>query len=828
MTFPPVANLPGADAGGCDTAAQRMIATDSLARRHGAGRALLWPLAASSALVLVVAWVFTFAAAAQNGEEEPDGDDVEEQVTVPVALLDREPFFQLTLDAENGNAVLDVLPFETVPVAPKAGDTVRIRLVSEPDQEYEVAWAHIAKLRTYHQLVFEEAMGLVQQKKYNAAFRHFDYLLQHTTPTPALRAAVLEYLLENAGTLLAEQKVDHALVMLEEIIQRDVDFRAAEVSEKLSQAADALIRQAVERGDFAEARGVMTRLELRYGAGRMTALATWRQQLTERATQLKTQAEQKMAEGAWREAEQLSRRLAAIWPDLPGAQAMRQELARRYPMVIVGVSEAATHHDSISLDNWPARRTGRLTEKTLLEFNGAGPEGGQYLCEFGAFVQSDDRRHLTLELNPGVASETDVYLDGYTVARRLMEMADPASASYLATWAALVERVGVHDVFDVEIDLRRPHVLPEALLQIRLSPPTGQSSGPSIGPSPGDGPFQRVASDDADLHFVANPHQSFASDSHPREIVERYFETSDAALDALRRGEIDAVDFLFPDDAMRLAGDATLRVTPYALPTIHLLLPNHQKLFTANPTFRRALAYGIGRQAILNAEVLGNQQVPGCQLISGPFPIGTRDNDPLAYAYNTRIDPRPYDPRLATVLKTLARRELEEVAKKRGTEVPTETKLVLGFPGNQLARVTCQAVSQYLKVIGVECELRELPAGMSGDATGEMDLVYVQVAMWEPVSDARRLLAPTGVADGGNEYVGMALRRLDAARNWREARSRLHELHRIVAEQVAVIPLWQTVNYFAHRQRLGGVGTHPLTLYQDVEQWYVTSSDAQE
>ena len=66
------------------------------------------------------------------------------------------------------------------------------------------------------------------------------------------------------------------------------------------------------------------------------------------------------------------------------------------------------------------------------------------------------------------------------------------------------------------------------------------------------------------------------------------------------------------------------------------------------------------------------------------------------------------------------------------------------------------------------------------------------------VIDARRLLAPAGVAAVRNEYVGMALRRLDAAGNWREARRRLHELHRIVHEQVAIIPLWQTVNYLAH------------------------------
>jgi ABC-type transport system substrate-binding protein len=238
-------------------------------------------------------------------------------------------------------------------------------------------------------------------------------------------------------------------------------------------------------------------------------------------------------------------------------------------------------------------------------------------------------------------------------------------------------------------------------------------------------------------------------------------------------------------------------------------------------TFRRALVYGINRQVILSSELLGNRDLPGCEVISGPFPPGIRDNDPLAYAYDERIDARSWYPRLASILVTLARRELKEIAAKRDEEFTAEAKLVLGYPGNEVARVACQSIAQYLQPIGIEIELLELPQGMSFDPEGRVDLLYQQVAMWEPVIDARRLLAPGGVTSIGNEYVGMALRRLDAARNWREARERLHELHRIVHEQVSVIPLWQTVDYLAYSERLRGVGSAPVTLYQNVEQWQI-------
>ena len=67
---------------------------------------------------------------------------------------------------------------------------------------------------------------------------------------------------------------------------------------------------------------------------------------------------------------------------------------------------------------------------------------------------------------------------------------------------------------------------------------------------------------------------------------------------------------------------------------------------------------------------------------------------------------------------------------------------MLGYPASQVARVTCQAISQYLSVVGINCELRELPAGGRRRMRSRDWLVYRQVAMWEPVVDARRLLAP--------------------------------------------------------------------------------------
>ncbi len=795
-----------------------MMSVESADSRTRSRSRRWWPPGAGC--VIWAMWLVLACAAAgwaQEAEAEDPDEEAKEPVKVKVELLDREPFFELTLDAANGNAMLEIVPLEDVPSNPKGTDRLRIRLLDEPDQEYYVAWSHIAKLRSYDEMVLEEARRLVARQNYHDAFRYFAYLLQRSPGSAQLKRTVLDYMLENAEHLEQQQNYQHALAILEQVVERDRSYRAAEVATRIARVASTLIEAEVQREDYRKARGLIARLETQYGANRIESLGRWRQTLIDDARALQQQTQQAMQQGNFRLAEQVSRRMVRVWPDLPGAAELRDQIARQYPMVIVGVSEVAGDQDVVAINSWSARRTGRLTERTLVQFIGAGPEGGQYLCPLGSFRQSDDRRTLTLQLAQVGADSGLVQVDGYDVSQRVLAMANPASGLYDPTWASLTAGTRVEAVYKVHIDLRRPHVLPEAMLQIRLDV---QSDDPQA-MLPSDGPYVRAESPDDDVHFVVNPRYPFPSSGHPAEIVERYFTTSEDAIAALRRGDVDIIDYLFPDDAVRLGSDEALDMVPYALPTIHVLVPSYKNPFTANQTFRRALVYGINRQLILKAEILGNNEIRGCQVVSGPFPVGTRDNDPLAYAYDSRIQPRSYYPRLSSILKTLAHRSLREMAKKREEELPAEIKLVIGYPGNQIARVACQSIAQYLQVVGIQCELRELPPGVTDDPTGEVDLLYMQVAMWEPVIDARRLLAPQGVSAVGNEYVGMALRRLDSARNWREARERLHELHRIVYEQVAVIPLWQTVNYLVYDRRVTGIGPAPLTLYQDVEQWNV-------
>ncbi len=83
----------------------------------------------------------------------------------------------------------------------------------------------------------------------------------------------------------------------------------------------------------------------------------------------------------------------------------------------------------------------------------------------------------------------------------------------------------------------------------------------------------------------------------------------------------------------------------FPLPSVHMLVPCSDHKFIADRNFRRALQYAINREDILNGELLQNRTIPGCRVVSGPFPAGLEVSDPLGYAYDEKIEARSYQPK---------------------------------------------------------------------------------------------------------------------------------------------------------------------------------------
>ncbi|MEK6235060.1 MAG: ABC transporter substrate-binding protein, partial [Planctomycetales bacterium] len=256
----------------------------------------------------------------------------------------------------------------------------------------------------------------------------------------------------------------------------------------------------------------------------------------------------------------------------------------------------------------------------------------------------------------------------------------------------------------------------------------------------------------------------------------------------------------------RLAsGYSDVVVEPYASPSVHFLLPNTQNPLLRRRAFRRAIAHGINRALVLESFQGKKDSEPG-ELISGPFPRGV--------AYDSSLEPLPYDPRMMIALATGAQERIGGV----GVSTTKPVTLVLAHPPTSVARRACAIIKQHLELDGkgIGVRLHELNPQ---EKTPPWDLLYVEWFLMDPLTDAHRLLSDKALQWGDSRWIAPALRDLIRAENPQQARQQLRAIHSAVHHDQTVIPLWQLREHYARRKTLEGLGADLGTLYQNVEQW---------
>ncbi len=733
-----------------------------------------------------------------------------------VRLMDQAPYDVLTLDRANDNKIFKVaplrLPNRRVPENPKRTDKLRVKLL-EDEQEYDVAWANIAKLELYEQLVVAEVNKFVAEGKLDDAYAELAFLLTYYPQAPGLADARQNYLYVSSAAAFRQQKFDEALAILEELLAQNPNFRAGEngppLLQRLGDIADRLIGSQVQKREYAAARGLLTRLGRQYKADDEPFAKKWRAQLEELATRYRDEAKQHLEAGRFVEAQDAASLLQIIWPQLTGAAEVTAEVARRHPLVRVGVEHPATELTGNALFDVAARRSGRLVGRMFVERTAIGTEGGRYESPVAQLVKSDDSLALTLKLSPTAGPSA-----AYDLARRLLARATAGTDEYSVPWSRLVSSVEMPAAGEVQVNFRTSFVLPEALLSMPLDPPGSTEEAL-------DQPYAVLSREDGVARFARNERYRFLQSSQPAEIVERTFADPLRALLALKRGEVDVLDRVFPGDIAGLKSDATVAVAPYAGPTTHALALRSDHPFLSSATFRRALLYGSNRELLLSQGLLRGTPLPGCRVVSGAFPAPVTGMELPIYGYDAKIDPRPFDPRLGIALMALAEGELKSKFEKQEKQAPKLTPFTLGHPADEVSRIACRGLARDWKRLGIDCKLLEFPAGRFDDANKKCDLVYLQLQAWEPIVDANRLFAAGGLTPSANEHIQLALRNLQTSRNWQQVRERLLVLHRLVHEDVTILPLWQVFDHFAYRRTLEGPKPGRLQLYQDIERWQV-------
>lgn len=734
-------------------------------------------------------------------------------------LYEQIPFDRITIEEMGQPVVLTVqplkLPGRIVPTMPKLSEKIRLRLVNDP-REFELSWFDIKKVELFEQMVLAEADKLTAAGKLDEAFDYFAFLLDLYPDLAGLKTSREAYLYRSAGAAFAQQKYDEALAVTEELLSQNPQYRASDSAPTLmtvlGSIADKMLASYFEKQDFLSTRVLLRRLESQYRASNESFAVKWREQLTTLAKTHRDVAAEHLRAERFAEAHDALSLMQAVWPDVEGGAALVADLRARYPRVVVGVTHPARTFEPTSLQRVSSRRAGILTSATLMQMQSVTAEGGIYVSPLAQSTLSEDGLQLTFTLprsTVDAATSTSEPPAAVWISQQLLGTADPQSETFNAAWARALESVKIASPTRVVADLAQLHVLPQALLRNVPLPSSGI----------GDVTPYSVLSKEANMVRLVRTQTTAGAGSRPSEVAERTYDDPDRMIAAIRRGEVDVIDCLSAADAPAIAGDSNIAIGSYSMPTTHLITLNLQHPYLGMRTFRRALLYGINRQAILDQGLLAGRPVAGSQVVSGPFPAPFAGSQQGAYAYDEAVLPRPYDPRLAVTLRILAQAEIKAVHDKLVQDIPKLEPLVLGHPADEPSRIACRAILSQWKLLKIECTLKEFPPGVFDDPDGTCDLVYRQLAAWEPLTDATRLFGENGIAPTSNPFLKLSLQQLDEARNWQQARARLAQLHRIVHEEVEVLPLWQTIDQFAYRKDRVSLDGARISLYQDIDRW---------
>lgn len=761
-----------------------------------------------------MAWFGAMVAATIAWAQDPL-DKVLEEVEVSTSLLDEEPFDVVTLNKDATGRSVKVAPIEfpnrRVPTSFKDGEKLQVTILLFPTRRYEVAWKDIEKVWLYEQMVLARCKTLVDQKNYGEAFEHLNFLLVNYPQTAGLASLRQEFLIESAGDLLRQKQLPHALAVLEELQKSFPNYRKERVRELITTVSNQLVQSYFDKKDLATAKSMIARLDRDYKAEPLPVVEEWKGKFLDLANQYKEQAIALRNQKDYLQARREAKRMLEIEPDIEGGKELLRDLLKEYPIARVAVFQQAEAPDTAAIANWPAFRSGQLIAKPLFEFRGTGAEGGQYRFSLGSYQHSDDQFELDLSIqNPGEGGVPN----SLTLSQSLLRRATIGKPDYTPGWASILDSVSVAGPERLKIRFRRPHVLPQAFLQWPIERVNAETQPPGV--------YYRLQRDEGNVRRFEWAANTPAVEMQPLEIQEVLYRDPNEAINEFLRGDVEVIDRLFPADARRLKGASvarTVTVENYALPTVHMLVPRRSNPYLDDREFRRALIYAINREAILKGEILGGAEAPMSQVISGPFPRGATDNDPIAYAYNTNVQNLAYDPRLAKVLMLITNNKLRMAAEKRGEQPVPLPKMTLGVPNYEAARVAGQAIIEQWKLIDVPCELVILDKIPGPKEESPVDILYLTASIWEPATDAERLFGIGAPAETNNQYIVQVLAQLSSARNWLQVRQGCQDLHALVAAHLPILPLWQVGESFAYRNEIVGVTPRPLGLYQDVQKW---------
>lgn len=759
--------------------------------------------------------------------------------TEPLHL--RSPFDRLTLDEQNGYAVIEIFPLKqldrTTRVSIPPTLTIR-RLQDPPDKIYSVSGIHISRLELFPFILAEAAERLIAKGEIDEAYYLIARLKKEYPATEGLTKLTEEYFYKDAAVLFRRKQFDEALQSLNEVYR----LNPSRAGSALNSVLGRILQSEYEEGDYSSLRNQIEFARSKYGSTTEKAIGNWEQRLESQSKQELAAAQQAFAKGDATTALAGLRNAQKLWPTLPGLDEFQRTIMQKYPRARVGVTqqfEASTLSvPSAFWLNWATSRVTPLVQRQTVQFAEFTSEGARFNSPAGEIDVDSSRQKITLTLRPEL-QEFAPHL-----ALELLAIAKPDEVAFSPRWAEYLQSIYLTANNSVEIALTRPTLRPEGLLPRNLPSvfPGGYYETPAQTGESGTQTFQLATADSSAI----------------REIAEIYFDQPSAATNAILRGEVDVVDRVYTPDIIRLQRDPSVQLIPYRLPTLHALVFNDREPLLRDSTFRRGLLYGVDRSSFVSNDINGSNEKAIGEVLSGFAPIGVTTDDPLGYAYDRTIKARQYNPQLALVLLRLAMQQRRQMLapksdnelttkKEAGEETDEETRddtpsnddsttppdiaidtmpnLVLAYPDSPVAVEACAMIATGLRKLGLGIKLMQLPAGQGMPLDDQWDILYLETTVQEPLIDIPNLILEHAILGRHGGLVWQATRDLQESRDLSEVRERFMRIHRLTFDHTPMIPLWQIIEYAAVSKSIRGPGkatgrsTAIPSLYHNILEW---------
>lgn len=655
-----------------------------------------------------------------------------------------------------------------------------------------------------------------------------------------------------------------ALALLDELANRNI--KNPELRPLFGEIVAPMIQTAMADEDFHKARYLISRIE-RVFPGHETAVEMYGQ-MQKLAISMLSDAKELTDQRKFSMAADLAWKAESVWPSTGNARAFFMQAVARHQVLKVGISDAES-----STIVFPSARESDERRPELIEVPLFEPTNADELTYFrSSFFEIWDPTDLGREVvftlrETRPTWQSQPLLTANQVADALGRRMDSASPLFNSRLASFVREVSVRSPSEMKIRFSRVPLSIESLLrfpvvgsasnidsdndregsEVSSSTEADDTSGLNKTPTLLSTRFE-LARDEGTvksfLRTLSEPDGLDAGKYHVAEVRETEFADRNELLKSMVRGEIDYMPTLLPWEVDAFKASPAFSVRQYALPITHLITFNPLSERITSAQMRRALSFAVNREGILKSIVLRDQSMRYGRPTSAPWHL-------TSYATNPLENPPEFNLRLAYALRFAAERQLQldEIlkleaaakakAKEAGEKFESEVwrqnvnadyiklpRLRMVVDPDPTAVDAAARIVVYWQRIGFEVDI------IAGDQKGpklpdaDWDLCYRRVRMEEPLLELWSLLTNDTSFDMNRlklfpDWMRQELVNLDYPASFADAQDRLFTIHRHMAAQAFIIPLWEVDEFAVWKKSIIGTPERPMSPYHNVERWIV-------